>query len=189
LVEGQASIACSPGGGDQPLEIGQIPFDVNAVAIRDSRFLSRGLLHRRCFAVVQSRVWLVLDLIEGTGSARLTSLVHLFPSLRAAVVDNQVTVRSRALSLTISFLGSSPGAASVSSGPEGRFAGWYAPDYGIQYAAPVIAVEWEAPEFPWMGGYVVQAGSDACFRLAGLDAENRSISFQMYEKSYTLAIN
>jgi heparinase II/III-like protein len=66
--------------------------DFPAVSATHDGYSVRGVLHRRTIARVADAGWLVVDDLEGSGSHRLESFLHLVPGLRPVITADRITL-------------------------------------------------------------------------------------------------
>jgi Heparinase II/III-like protein/Heparinase II/III N-terminus len=106
--------------------------------------------------------WVVLDRLDGGAPHRLTSLIHLFPTFEIRLSEGLALAASHSMTLRLIPFGTSQARVFAGRGNDAKLPGWYSPDYGIRYAASVLAFEWDAAEgAAWTGGYAIVAGPDS----------------------------
>jgi uncharacterized heparinase superfamily protein len=147
-----------------------------------------GLDHERVWYCLGDHCWLVLDWLRGTGSHRIDSLVHFYPTFTVELGDGRATVRSRSLAVTIIPLGYAGVVMTTSRGDHPDFPAWYAPDFGTKYAAAVLRMAWTPLQPPWLGGYLVVPGTKIDFHAKEINPAAGLVDFDLFGKKYRLQV-
>ncbi len=187
LVDGRGPCAIPLDGCTAPIPEYESRPEVVRLLTENPGFKFLGLDHARAWYCLDERHWVVLDRLEGTGAHRCASLIHFYPTFTVDIGGGRATARSRSFSATIIPLGS-PDVVTTSKGDDSEFPGWYAPDYGIKYAAAVLKLEWAPCKLPWLGGYVIVPGGEIQFRAGHFDPAAGIAEFELFEKKYRLPV-
>jgi hypothetical protein len=81
----------------------------------------------------------VTDRVEGADGRRLTSYLHLHPSLGASLSDGRVEAADGGFAVTVEPFGFDR--VDVVRGVEEPRQGWYAPRFGTALPAPTVVME------------------------------------------------
>jgi Heparinase II/III-like protein len=152
------------------------------ICFQDESWRSLGIHRRRAFYPLGDNAWAVLDRLEGAGSHEILNLIHFYPTFQVEARKNRASVRSRAIILTLIPLSPSGAAGvtlKVSRGPQPDLAAYFSPDFGVKFEAAVLAIEEREAPLPWLGGYLLVAGTEVDFRLGGADPAAGCIEFEL----------
>ncbi len=158
------------------------------VRLRNSGFSFLGLAHQRCWFLLDAGVWVVLDRLAGEGQHRAASLLHFFPTFEVEIGGDGAVVRSRSSSLRVIPLGQPPNRIRASKGDHADLPGFYSPDFGVKFAASVLALEWMGLSLPWVGGYLILAGEGGEQPISTLDAGRRTLTISILGRQYVLPL-
>ncbi len=149
--------------------------------------------HRRAFYALGESAFAVLDLLEGAGAPdRVTNLIHFYPTFEIEMGSGRAIIRSRALRLAVIPLASTPASGvlylsmKAARGTHPDFPGFFSPDIGVKFGAPVLALEVSAAQLPWLSGYLIVADADAAFRSGNVSPHEGSIEFELAGKRHKL---
>lgn len=174
-----------------PLERARWKFDgdVSSVWLPEGEYSSLKVIHRRAWFCLEGRAWIILDWLRGGGAFRIANLLHFYPTFQVELKRDGAVARSRSWAATVTPLGGRPTRLAAARGEATPWAGWYAPEAGVKYAASVLALETDSARLPWLGGYLISAGADAPSVSAEADPAQGTVRVRLAGKSYRLAMN
>lgn len=151
--------------------------------------LSPGLFHRRRFALVDDRFWLIVDLVGGTGKHRIESYIHIHPDWTIGPhTDGTVhsSLPGGPEELWIVPYGHQEACIlnkEDARGPEDPT--WYCPEFGRRVPAPTIILTSRTP-LPFVFGYVL-ARERPTIHATPLHHAELSLEVRFVDRSYLLA--
>jgi hypothetical protein len=170
--------------GSREIEFERIRLDCARAQISDCSFAFLGVRHSRAWFRLAENDWLILDRLEGQGVHHCTSLTHFYPSFELMADDGRIVARSRGRSILVMPVGSAEPRASFTRGDHPQFAGWYSPELGVKFAAPVLILDWAEVELPWVGGTLISSRANQSVRQLNADAGQACVTLEIAGRTY-----
>ncbi len=143
---------------------------------------------QRVFFCLEGRAWVVLDLVWGEGRPRLQNLLHFYPPFEAEAREDCAVLRSRSQNVTVIPLGPSRVRIQSARGVHSEIPGFYAPDFGVKFAAATLSLEILDSPLPWLGGYLIVPGATPDFQPGEVNPATGTVSFELSERKYFLRV-